>query len=301
MAKGVVSSVPEDMISQGLLDDVDVLVHDARWVGYNFEGKSEERFCAKLVLRLIRPDGTIDEEDHSQYWAAGQIKDWMPDADDNGYTPVKVGGLTGLNNSTNWAFLAATLIAEGLPKTALKDSDMRELIGLRMHMMRKQPPKARDFGEQTPGSTATPGQTKSDGRVLVCTKIIALPGEAAGKAPARATTPATVPATSAPAQATTNGHSTTVPATAAATNPAEHDAVAYTVLQEILSAAPDRVQPFAITAAKFSSLLAKKVTDPATKSAIQQRWMTGMQDEMWLANAGIILDRSQGTPQFRLA
>ena len=286
MAKGVVSSRPKDMISQGLINDVDVLVQDARWAVFDYGG-AVERFCAKLTLAVIRPDGSIEPETHVQYFSAGKIGDWLPDAGDDDFTPMAAGSATALNNSTNWATLVNSMVGEGVPEDKFADSDMRELIGLRMHVMRKPMPKRQGMDS-----------AKDEQFCLVCTKLIALPGEAVKPATTAATAAGrgrTAKPAAAPAAAATT---TTAPAPPPASTNGDAEAVdAYvrSTLAELLQAAEGATLPAMQLVARFNVKLSKDKSDPAERKPYAEAVKAGIGSEEWLLERGMVLGNNGQT------
>src|ERR1700751_881162 len=95
----------------GLIDDVDAEISRARFVLYDFEGKSDRGNSLCLCLSLRESDGT----DHIQYYSAGDTQYFMPSEDPknddlNGITFVAVGEKQVLNGSTNTALFLNSLV-----------------------------------------------------------------------------------------------------------------------------------------------------------------------------------------------
>lgn len=154
----------------GLIDDVDVTVNRARFVSYDFEGKSD---VAKLCLMLALVDA--EGAEHPQYFSAGDLQYFAPSEDPkneelNGVTIVQVGEKTSLNGGTNAALFLNSLVQAGFPEDKLDEGDIRVLEGTVMHVNRVPQPKRGNLPKR-------PGQEGKELMVLVCTAIKSMPGE----------------------------------------------------------------------------------------------------------------------------
>ena len=157
----------------GLIDDVDVEVTKARFVQYDFEGKSENG--PSLCLMLVLAD--TEKNEHIQYFSAGNLAYFVPSEDPknpdlNGITIVKVGEKESLNGGTNTAIMLNSLVQAGFPEDKLDAGDVRVLEGLVGHVNRVPQPKRSNIAKK---------EGQRDPMVLVFTKIISLPGESKPK------------------------------------------------------------------------------------------------------------------------
>lgn len=155
----------------GLIDDIDVTVTRARFVSYDFEGKSDSG--PKLCILGVLTDA--DGNEHPQYWSAGDLQYFAPSEDPknpdlNGITIVQVGEKTNLNGSTNAALFLNSLVQAGFPEDKLDEGDLRVLEGMVMHVNRVPQPKRSNLPQK-------PGQSDKAPMVLVCTAIKTLPGD----------------------------------------------------------------------------------------------------------------------------
>lgn len=203
---GALSLRPSTFSQGGLIDDVDVEISRARFVSYDFEGKSD---TPKLCILGILKDN--DGNEHPQYWSAGDLQYFVPsedpkNADLNGITCVAVGEKSALNGSTNAALFLNSLVQIGFPEDKLDEGDLRVLEGLKVHVNRVAQPKRNNLPQK-------PGQSNRDPMVLIATALIALPGETP-KAGAKA---AAKPSTTAAAKP--NGAAKPTATTQAATGP----------------------------------------------------------------------------------
>ena len=153
----------------GLIDDIDVEIVRARFVRYDFEGKSDsgEKLCILGVLK------DADGNEHPQYWSAGDLQYFVPSEDPknedlNGITCVQVGAKEVLNGGTNAAIMLNSLVQAGFPEDKLDDGDLRHLEGLTGHVNRVPQPKRNNIAKK---------EGQRDPMVLIFTSIKTLPGE----------------------------------------------------------------------------------------------------------------------------
>lgn len=175
------SLLPEDWVSGGLLNDVDVDITDCTFVDdWTYNGKIETPVLA-LRVTLLDENGT----ETIQHLSAGDLTRFIPSPD--GKRAVKAEGstATALNNNTNCADFIASIIYCGFPKKLLSDRvDVFE--GMNVHIGRV-PQKKRS-------GLADDGKSRD---VMVVVKINRLPGEKATKVAGKvgAAVAKTVPAT----------------------------------------------------------------------------------------------------------
>lgn len=161
---------PSTFSAGGLIDDIDVEIVRARFVQYDFEGKSDE---PKLCILGVMKDN--DGNEHPQYWSAGDLQFFVPSEDPknedlNGITCVQVGQKTALNGGTNAALFLNSLVQVGFPEDQLDAGDLRVLEGVKVHVNRVPQPKRNNLPKKT-------GQSDRDPMVLIATALIAMPGE----------------------------------------------------------------------------------------------------------------------------
>jgi len=274
MAKGVVSSRPADAISGGLLNDADVEIIGGEWCHYDYGGKSDARFCAAITMAVLVDGNPADE--HLQYYGAGKATDWIPDPADGNKTPLKTGNATALNNSSNWIAFVDSLITAGVPESKFMDSDLSELIGLRIHVIRK--------ATNRQGMKPLQGGSDREQTVLLCDHLVkpvtrgtvAKPGTATRTAPAQAT--AAAPATA--------------PASSPATDIGDPTETVSGILGELLGAAPDRTLATIALQAKAATKINSLVKDPSARQAYTQALKAILNSDDLLANIGAMADRA---------
>lgn len=162
----------------GLLDDVDVIVKEAAFCKFDYNGQVNPAIPA-LYLSVTDRNGA----DHDQYFAAGNWSDFTASEDgkkesDQGPYLVKnpKGQKEGVNASSNFGLFIASLVNCGFPEDKLDSADARVFIGLDCHLTRR---TVKRGGLVRTGKNAERGYT-----VLEVTKIHKLPWEAGGAKPA---------------------------------------------------------------------------------------------------------------------
>lgn len=179
-----VSWSPDDFVTGGLLNDVDVEVEDAAFtmeapVGYNVA-------VATMFFRMDLKDLSTGDVT-AQYWSCGAkaAEEFEPSQDGRYALIAKQGGKGAFVKGSNFHVLAESLCAHGFPKASCGDA--WAVKGIQMHMVRI-PGKGLSSGPPAGGGG-------DDGRtVLVCERMIrgpkgakpvAAPAAAKAKAPAR--------------------------------------------------------------------------------------------------------------------
>jgi len=152
---------PTNAKSGGLLDDADVTLRQARFVKYDFAGKSDPKLC--LAIEMVDGDSLA----HTEYYSAGDLKFFIPTPDAKGYEPVA--DKTALYRSCNAVQFLESLVKSGFPESRL-DEDISVIEGLRVHVARQAQPK-RKFQDGR--------AQKEDATVLVVTKLYSEVGKAA--------------------------------------------------------------------------------------------------------------------------
>ena len=178
------SMVPSTFVEGGLWDDLDVEISDIAWTKFNF---AKEGAPAQLRLALGVEFWPLEglepgKEPYQQMFSAGDLKFFVPSADDGGAYAIPVGDKTAMNSNTNAAAFLTSLFECATPEQnawlneALADGNSKALIGLQLHLKR-QPQKERKGLSQQENSDRTP-------TVLLATNILALPGEVVSVVPA---------------------------------------------------------------------------------------------------------------------
>jgi hypothetical protein len=240
---GFLSLRPSEFVQGGLIDDVNGKITDAKFLMYDYNGKSDVAAPA-LGIEIELEDGTK----HESYYSAGDAKYWVPTEDGKGLQPV--GDKSHLTNSCKLALFLAELVNAGFSEDKLATGDITVLVGLTAHFQRKADP-------QRKGLVRKEGDNREQS-TLVVTKILAMPGEAVK---ANKPTPK-----GAPTAASTGAGATT----ASTTTSADVDDDAIATLMEVVTEAGGSAPKN-----KLSQLVFKKIVNGhplfAKRSAITQR------------------------------
>lgn len=280
---------PADAVRGGLISDVDVLVKELVWTldsppEYH---SREPNYFLKGYLTLIEDPNVVEEV----WWSAGTRKNHTP-CNDGGEPQDEGYRLTGgpmIQNSNAYLFMDSIKkcgidAAPGSHRMA--SGNLKQLIGLEMHVIRKV--IERDGLQRAP---------REDGRtpagVVVCQKIIRVPGEkrapkskpAAAAASAAAATPSARPAATAKPAAST---AAARPTSAAAPAPTAVDtaSLAGTVLADMMDAKPEGLL---VTDAKVQAnrvLFSQHKLSLADRSKVIEL----MLDPAWLETQGVLLE-----------
>lgn len=257
-----ISFHPDDAVSGGLINDVDVEVESSEFTVDGPEGYTESSLFLKWSLKDLQSGEVTD-----QWWSAGKqaYENFTPS--DDGRFLLPTGGKDHLIKDSNFMLLMESLTGKGYPKNLC--SDAGAMRGLQLHVVRV-PLKAR------PGMSAP--NTDRERTVLVCERIIRLPGEktrgkgaaapAAGKAKPVA---AASPAAESPA-----------PAVAAEAN-GEVSELAADALRKVLEANSNTLELKQVRAQVFRALQSKTVAE--RNEAIKL-----VTDADWLTNQGFLVD-----------
>lgn len=168
----------------GLVDDVDVLVKDVRWCFYDYQGKSD---TDALVLGMELEEMSVGADGkravHEQYFSAGDKEFFRPSEQakdgvaDGGYL-VPIQDRKQLNQNTNAAIFLASLQACQFPVDRLENMSITEaLVGAVIHINRVAQPKRQGLIKRTRGGEQGDGGKERESTVVVCTKVVALPGQ----------------------------------------------------------------------------------------------------------------------------
>lgn len=173
-------------VGGGLLDDVDVVVKEAKITMFDYNGTRPD-----AVPSIEFTLGVKDGEDMIQNWTVGKSSDWMPSED--GKKLVGIGKATQINANSNGAILLKSIVDAGFPETKIADS-IDCFAGMEGHVMRVPAPK-RNMAAKAPRAD---GKVYED-TILTFASITKLPWEAkakaaAGKVPAAKATTKPAPA-----------------------------------------------------------------------------------------------------------
>lgn len=146
-----ISFSPETFTEGGFLDDVDVEIMDAKFMLYDYQGKSERGAVPVLHMGLKK---ATDGEVQDQYWSVGDADSWQPTTDGKGLIPIK--GQAGLNKNTRAAMLFSSLVDSGLDVGVLEAGDISLLIGYTGHIVQVPAPVfGNDSGKDAKGRQKT--------------------------------------------------------------------------------------------------------------------------------------------------
>lgn len=172
MAKEKTASLrPSDFSESTGLWEGNGTVTDAEFAIWNYGGEGPDTPAAKFT---IQPE---EGDEVEQYFSCGRESDWMPSKD--GSRLLAVGRATGINTSSNFALLLASMVNAGYPEDKMTDS-IKDFIGLSANWMRVPAPKRA-------GLKPKEGQEDRVKTILTVGDIIKLPWEKAGKADGKAT------------------------------------------------------------------------------------------------------------------
>ena len=221
-------------VGGGLLDDVDVIVKQARIVMFDYNGTQPEQPAVELTLEH-------GGEETTQAWTVGKAADWQPSED--GTQLIAVGRATQINASSNAAILLKSLVDAGFPGDKLGDS-ITILEGLEGHVMRVPAPVRKGLKDQKEGQT-----------ILTFASITKLPWDKAGAAKAKPGAKGKAAAAKAPE------------APPEAPEPDSIEAQAQDILLELIAAAGDA----GVAKASLPSLVYKQhATNPNKKEIVQK-------------------------------
>jgi len=144
----------------GLADDFDGVITDVRFIMTDYNGKSQEA----VPVADVKFD--IDGEEASQMYSVGGKNDFVPDETGMGLDPLK--GKSTLTKRSNFGAFLESLIAAGFPLKNMESDNISYLNGLEGHFLRK--------ASDAKGSKQNTNRDGEAYTVLVCTKLITLPG-----------------------------------------------------------------------------------------------------------------------------
>jgi hypothetical protein len=241
-----------DQQEGGFLDNVDaVLTFETCEFDYN--GSVPVPVPALHVTVTFDKDGeeTVKEE----YYSAGKPEKVQPSADGKGFD---IEGDKGLSQNCKAAQFLKSMVDAGLDEDEyLSDNDVSKMDGIRVHLDRR-PDATSGFG-----SGLDEGK-KKERTILLVTKILGMPGEAA---PAKAKK-----ASAKPAAKPTPGK----PAPAKATRVPDVDEKLVEIIVEILAEADDNTIPKSKLA---KAVFDKAKADPALKTVLAKLSKRSIDDE----------------------
>lgn len=171
MAEQNISFWPDDFVQGGLLQDVDVLIKEAVWEIFDYQGKANVANPPCSLKMTLQPVGS--EETHEDFISCGPSSDWVPNPETNGDTIAAVGTGTTLKKGSNFHLFVESLKECGMPKALLAGGKASALVGLVFHLDRPVRPKMAGIEDKNAS-----GREKT---YIKCSKIISLPGEGKGK------------------------------------------------------------------------------------------------------------------------
>ena len=313
---------PADAVRGGLITDVDVLIKDLLWTmdappDYH---SREPSYFLKGYLTLIEDPNVVEEV----WWSAGTCKAHTPcgelgEPQNEGYRLTGGPMIQGSNALLFIKSLQSCGIDAAPGSHRIASGDLRQLIGIEMHVIRKV--IEREGLQRAPRED---GRTQAG--VVLCQKIIRIPGErraaktkpaTAASAAAAAAKPAAASAAAATAAiaaaATPAAASTAVPS-AAALSPAARSAAAHTAAA-LSAAAPSTAAAPVAKAGDTESMASVVLADmmlgkpgglTASDARIQanrilfsihklgltdrERVIAVMLDPAWLETQGVLLE-----------
>ena len=152
----------------GLINDVDVTIKQARWVIWDYAGKSQKNTLAAHITYVDE-----DKQENDAYYSAGDPESFQPGKRDGGKTLDKIGKREQLSDSTNFFQFISSVVNAGYPEDMIDGSDITFLEGLKVHVLREAQPERK-------GIAKDPADTREK-TVLCVSKIYNLPkGAGAG-------------------------------------------------------------------------------------------------------------------------
>lgn len=180
----MVSIKPTDFINAGLINDVDVEVMKARVGLFSYPGRDDLE--PQLSVNMDVKNLETEELTEINLTAGNGFT-----ASEDGIGFVPTGSRSALAKDSNFFLWIASLCDEGFPIDKI-GNDVTLFEGLQFHLLRKPAPKSRNMGE-------------GKGEVILVDKIVKLPWDKAGKAPAKAAGGGSSKATPAASKAASNG------------------------------------------------------------------------------------------------
>jgi len=171
-----VSFNPDDFAEGGggLLDDVDALITGMRFDrDCTYGGRITDPVLALEISMVIQNPTEGQDPQHVEFMSAGS-RDYF-EVEDNGHKLLPLGSKTQLHKNTKAAQFLTSIVQAGFDASQMGDS-IAVLEGITVHLSRREVGKGH-FG----GTHDEQGRPKT---ILLCDRIVALPGQAAPKATA---------------------------------------------------------------------------------------------------------------------
>jgi hypothetical protein len=206
--KKVASLNPDDFTEGGgLLDDADVVIKEARFEMFDYQGNVPPPGSPSLQVEMeFDNEGT--PETTVENYSMGSAKDWEPSED--GCQLIAIGQATSLRMSTNGGIWLKALLDAGFPLDKL-GNDVSNVDGLSCHVIRVPEPQRKGIVKSEKQKARE--EKYGPPTLLVVSEILEMPGEskAAGKkagpgaAKGKTSKPASKPAASKPAAGESDG------------------------------------------------------------------------------------------------
>ena len=249
-----ISCQPEDFVAGGLINDVDVEVESAEFTTEGPPNYTVDALFFKASLKTLADGQIVD-----QWWSCGaKAKDDFTPSDDGRFLlPTGPSGAKALVKGSNFHVFVESLVGKGFTGPGRVCGDAATYKGIQMHLVQQ-------VLKDRPGMTQSrEGRTN---QVLVCERIIKLPGEKAK----RAATPAAKAAPAAGAKSAPAPE----PATTGTDN-GDLSELAASTLQSVLAANEGTLAKKAVRAQVFRAMQASKTDErnEVLKLISDQSWL----------------------------
>lgn len=278
---------PADAVRGGLISDVDVLIKDILWTLDPPEEyhSREPNYFLKSYLVLIEDPNVVEEV----WWSAGTCKAHTP-CNEEGEPQNEGYRLTGgpMIQGSNALLFIKSLKDCGIDAAPgsrrIASGNLKQLVGLEMHVIRKV--IEREGLQRAP---------REDGRtpagVVLCQKIIRIPGEkrAAKPKPAAAAAAATAARPAAAAAAAARPAASAKPSAAAAATPGaavDIESLAGIALADMMAAKPEGLLSSDAKVQANRFLFQKHQLSLADRTRVIEI----MLDPVWLESQGVLLE-----------
>lgn len=275
---------PADAVRGGLITDVDVLIKDLLWTmdappDYH---SREPSYFLKGYLTLIEDPNVVEEV----WWSAGTCKAHTPcgelgEPQNEGYRLTGGPMIQGSNALLFIKSLQSCGIDAAPGSHRIASGDLRQLIGIEMHVIRKV--IEREGLQRAPRED---GRTQAG--VVLCQKIIRIPGEkrAAKTKPAAAASAAAAAAKPAAASAAALSAAALSTAAAPVAKAGDTESMASVVLADMMLGKPDGLT------ASDARIQANRILFSIHKLGLtdRERVIAVMLDPAWLETQGVLLE-----------
>jgi len=275
---------PADAVRGGLITDVDVLIKDLLWTmdappDYH---SREPSYFLKGYLTPIEDPNVVEEV----WWSAGTCKAHTPcgelgEPQNEGYRLTGGPMIQGSNALLFIKSLQSCGIDAAPGSHRIASGDLRQLIGIEMHVIRKV--IEREGLQRAPRED---GRTQAG--VVLCQKIIRIPGEkrAAKTKPAAAASAAAAAAKPAAASAAALSAAALSTAAAPVAKAGDTESMASVVLADMMLGKPDGLT------ASDARIQANRILFSIHKLGLtdRERVIAVMLDPAWLETQGVLLE-----------